>query len=184
MTETQATSGTAGTSMDRAERDDAAGTAVDRAAVGRATVPADKGHGSGDAPDSNDHGRGDRPAATPARPGGGASGRVGVASVLTSAPPSSGGSTSAPPAGQGQSAPAPAGGTQTRNAPAPPGSTTQAKPSGPQRPAGLATVGSAPVSGGSAGRVAEAVRSARSTVSPAAGRGPRRARLFAKSVEP
>jgi hypothetical protein len=38
--------------------------------------------------------------------------------------------------------------------------------------------------GGGAGRVAEAVRSARSTVSAAAARGPRRARLFVKRVDP
>ena len=64
----------------------------------------------------------------------------------------------------------------------------------PRRPghsarAGLATVGgaAAPVNGvpaSSAGRVAEAVRSARTTVSAAAARGPRRARLFVKRVDP
>jgi len=50
-------------------------------------------------------------------------------------------------------------------------------------------VGTAPPTGAEttvtpAGRVAEAVRSARTTVSAAAGRGPRRARLFVKRVDP
>jgi hypothetical protein len=166
--------------MDRAEREDAAGAGVDRAAVGRATVPADTGHAPADSAESNDGGRADRPAGSPARPAGGPSGRVGVASVLTSAPPAPSGVTSAPPA---TTAPANAQGSS----PAPSGS-TQTKPAGtptrPQRPAGLATVGTATVAGGSAGRVAEAVRSARSTVSSAAGRGPRRARLFVKRVDP
>src|SRR5215475_12376437 len=153
MTETQATSGTAGTSMDRAEREDAAGAGVDRAAVGRATVPADKGHAPADSVESNDGGRTDRPAGTPARPGGGPSGRVGVANVLTSAPPAPGGMTSPPattaPANPQSPGPAPSASTQTRPA---------GTPTRPQRPAGLATVGTATVAGGSAGRVAEAVR--------------------------
>jgi hypothetical protein len=54
----------------------------------------------------------------------------------------------------------------------------------PVRPAGTAAVtpGAPPSTG--AARVAEAVRSARSTVSAAASRGPRRARLFVKRVDP
>lgn len=156
MTETQATSGAAGTSMDRGERDEAAGSsAADRSAVGRATVPADKG-GSEQA---NDVGRGDRPAVTAsARVGNSAPGRAGMTSVLQ-APPAS----AAPPSG---------GPNVTR----PTGAGNRS-----QRPAGLATVGSTPTG---AGRVAEAVRSARGTVSSAAGRGPRRARLFVKRVDP
>ena len=179
MTETQATSGTAGTSMDRGERDEAAdGAAADRAAVGRATVPAEKGQSTGDRPDAKDNGRGDRPPVTAsARVGGGASGRAGV---LTSPPPSAPGSGSSTPSGSLGAGTAAAAPTST-----PPG----AAPNRLQRPAGLATVGgaSAPVNGApatSAGRVAEAVRSARSTVSAAAARGPRRARLFVKRVDP
>ena len=88
MTETQATSGTAGTSMDRAERDEAAeGSAADRAAVGRATVPAEKGK-SADAPDPKDNGRGDRPPVTAsARVGGGASGRAANAAICSATSP-------------------------------------------------------------------------------------------------
>jgi hypothetical protein len=198
MTETQATSGTAGTSMDRAERDEAAeGSAADRAAVGRATVPAEKGK-SADAPDSKDNGRGDRPPVTAsARVGGGASGRAGV---LTSPAPSTPDSPSTPGSGSGSSGlgssgVASPGGGPSGVGPSATGSATPTStrpgtaPNRPQRPAGLAPVGggSAPVNGApatSAGRVAEAVRSARTTVSAAAARGPRRARLFVKRVDP
>jgi Transmembrane domain of unknown function (DUF3566) len=181
MTETQATSGTAGTSMDRGERDEAAeGSAADRAAVGRATVPAEKGQ-SADGPDAKDNGRGDRPPVTAsARVGGGASGRAGVLTSPAPSAPSATGSGSLTPSGSPGAGAGAATPTSTR-----PG----AAPNRPQRPAGLATVGgaSAPVNGApatSAGRVAEAVRSARSTVSAAAARGPRRARLFVKRVDP
>jgi Transmembrane domain of unknown function (DUF3566) len=162
MTETRATSGTAGTSMDRGERDEAADGSADRSAVGRATVPADKG-GPADPSDAMDGGRGDRSAVNAsARAGGGASGRAGV---LTS--------------------PGPSGASPLGSA----GSTTRsAAPNRPQRPAGMATVGAAAPANtagqGGAGRVADAVRSARSTVSAAASRGPRRARLFVKRVDP
>jgi len=165
--------------MDRGEREEAPdGAAADRAAVGRATVPAEKGQSTGDRPDAKDNGRGDRPPVTAsARVGGGASGRAGV---LTSPPPSAPGSGSSTPSGSLGAGTAAAAPTST-----PPG----AAPNRLQRPAGLATVGgaSAPVNGApatSAGRVAEAVRSARSTVSAAAARGPRRARLFVKRVDP
>ncbi|HKE63309.1 MAG TPA: DUF3566 domain-containing protein [Micromonosporaceae bacterium] len=190
MTETQATSGAAGTSMDRVERDEAAEAAAERAAVGRATVPADKGHAADDAAESHDAGRTDRPQTTaPARTGGAATGRAGVASVMTSAPPATG--TTGP---SGNAGPSAAMGSAARTGTAPPtsgggavGGGTQTRPVGtpnrPQRPAGMAPVGTAPATG-SAGRVAEAVRSARTTVSAAAGRGPRRARLFVKRVDP
>jgi len=186
MTETQATSGAAGTSMDRAERDEAAEkAAADRAAVGRATVPAEKGKPAGDGPDAKESGRGDRPPVTAsARVGGGASGRAGVLTSPSPATPGAPGPTNpgAPnsPGSAGSPTPGPAAPTSTRP------STAATRP---QRPAGLATVGgaAAPVNGmpaSSAGRVAEAVRSARTTVSAAAARGPRRARLFVKRVDP
>ncbi|HEX3283839.1 MAG TPA: DUF3566 domain-containing protein [Mycobacterium sp.] len=190
MTETQATSGAAGTSMDRAERDEAAEkAAADHAAVGRATVPAEKGKPAGDGPDAKDNGRGDRPPVTAsARVGGGASGRAGV---LTSPAPAAPGAPGSTNQGAPQAAPNPSGSSGS------PGSGTAAPtsirpgvaPNRPLRPAGLATVGgsAAPVNGAPAmspGRVAEAVRSARTTVSAAAARGPRRARLFVKRVDP
>jgi Transmembrane domain of unknown function (DUF3566) len=187
MTETQATSGAAGTSMDRAERDEAAEKAAgDRAAVGRATVPAEKSKPAGDGPDAKENGRGDRPPVTAsARDGGGASGRAGVLTSPAPAAPGAPGSTSpgAPPNSSGPSG-SPSSGTA-----APTSTRPGAAPNRPQRPAGLATVGggAAPVNGApasSAGRVAEAVRSARTTVSAAAARGPRRARLFVKRVDP
>ena len=166
--------------MDRGERDEAAEkAAADRSAVGRATVPAEKGKSPGDGSDANDNSRSDRPPVTAsARVGVGASGRAGV---LNSPVPAAPGSPASPnpgaPNSPGSGAPGMAAPTLNR-----PGA-------GPQRPAGLATVGgaSAPVNGApatGAGRVAEAVRSARSTVSAAAARGPRRARLFVKRVDP
>jgi hypothetical protein len=55
----------------------------------------------------------------------------------------------------------------------------------PGRVAGAsASVVDAPTSNTGAARVAEAVRSARATVSGAASRGPRRARLFVKRIDP
>jgi hypothetical protein len=189
MTETQATSGAAGTSMDRAERDEAAEkAAADHAAVGRATVPAEKGKPAGDGPDAKDNGRGDRPPVTAsARVGGGASGRAGVLTSPAPAAPGAPGSTNPGAPNSSGSSGTPNSGTAapTSTRPSAPG----AAPSRPQRPAGLATVGgtAAPVNGApasSAGRVAEAVRSARTTVSAAAARGPRRARLFVKRVDP
>ncbi len=187
MTETQATSGAAGTSMDRAERDEAAEkAAADRAAVGRATVPADKGKSADDGPDAKENGRGDRPPVTAsARVGAGASGRAGV---LTSPGPVAPGAPGSPNPGAPNS-PGTGSGSPGSGTAAPTSTRPGAAPNRPQRPAGLATVGgaNAPVNGApasSAGRVAEAVRSARSTVSAAAARGPRRARLFVKRVDP
>ena len=187
MTETQATSGAAGTSMDRAERDEAAeNAAADRAAVGRATVPADKGKSAGDGPDAKENGRGDRPPVTAsARVGAGASGRAGV---LTSPGPVAPGAPGSPNPGAPNS-PGSGSGSPGSGTAAPTSTRPGAAPNRPQRSAGLATVGgaNAPVNGApasSAGRVAEAVRSARSTVSAAAARGPRRARLFVKRVDP
>jgi Transmembrane domain of unknown function (DUF3566) len=188
MTETQATSGAAGTSMDRGERDEAAEkAAADRAAVGRATVPADKGKSAGDGPDAKENGRGDRPPVTAsARVGAGASGRAGV---LTSPGAGTTGTPGSPNPAVPNSPGSPGSGSPGSGTAGPTSIRPGAAPNRPQRPAGLATVGgaSAPVNGApasSAGRVAEAVRSARSTVSAAATRGPRRARLFVKRVDP
>lgn len=183
MTETQATSGAAGTSMDRAERDEAADkAAADRAAVGRATVPAEKGKTAGDGSDAKDNGRGDRPPVTAsARVGGSASGRAGV---LTSPAPAGPGTASSTNPSASSSSGSPHSGTA-----APTSTRPGVAPNRPLRPAGMATVGGAaePLNGAPAmspGRVAEAVRSARTTVSAAAARGPRRARLFVKRVDP
>ncbi len=147
MTETQATSGAAGTSMDRAERDEAAEkAAADRAAVGRATVPADKGKSAGDGPDAKENGRGDRPPVTAsARVGAGASGRAGV---LTS--------------------PGPA-------APAAPGSPNPGAPNSPGSPgsgsAGSGSAGSGSPGSGSAGSGTAAPTSTRPGAAPNAPNG-------------
>jgi hypothetical protein len=76
-----------------------------------------------------------------------------------------------PPPGAGPQRPA--------GGPAQPGNTTGAKQQQPRQPG--ATTGSAAVG---AARVTEAVRSARSTVTSAAARGPRRARLNLKRIDP
>jgi hypothetical protein len=81
--------------------------------------------------------------------------------------PAPGRSTGAVPTGKpGTAPPRPAGAPGRSGAPADAG----------KRPSGAAAVGAA--------RVSEAVRSARSTVSSAAARGPRRARLNLKRIDP
>jgi hypothetical protein len=98
------------------------------------------------------------------------------------------GSATVPIVTKGKGAAPGAAAARTGSAPAPqrpggalPGSPAQ--PGGPkQRPSGAgAAAGSAAVG---AARVSEAVRSARTTVSAAAGRGPRRARLNLKRIDP
>jgi hypothetical protein len=173
MAETQAKSGASGTSIDPPELDalgkDGAGSevAIDRAAVGRASVPMDSpaannAQGTGSKIDKGSPGavmHGTGSTETVARP------PAGTASART-----------APVVGRGA---APAAGMAPRSAP----------PSRPVSGPGPVVTGTAsamdgapPVSGAS--RVAEAVRTARATVSSAASRGPRRARLFVKRVDP
>ncbi len=143
MTETQATSGITGTSMNPGERDTTDVESVglpDRSAVGRASVPVDstsslKTEAKIDTAKSNGRVEADPMAVAAGR-------------LMSPAP----------------------GSTSRRTSP-------------------VRSAGSAPVTPGAppstgAARVAEAVRSARSTVSAAAGRGPRRARLFVKRVDP
>jgi hypothetical protein len=194
MTETQAKSGNKGTSANPVDEEDAAkggAPATGRAAVGRATVPADapapkftrapgmapppespgddsgakdKAETSGvDAPTTAAapaaaSGDGARPTATqPIRTGGGQSAS---SSAATGTLPRIGGGTKPQPDGNrpgGSGRPASGGGL-------PPGV------------AGSAAVGAA--------RVGDAVRAARTSVSSAASRGPRRARLNLKRIDP
>jgi hypothetical protein len=180
MPETQAKSGGPGTSAtpdEAAKRDAAAG----REPAGRAAVPADASsapkftRAPGMAPPP-----GEPPADTDSsdakRPGG-----PGVAKGSATVPIVTKGKGAAPSAAAARpgSAPAPQrpGGTPSGSPAAQPGSPKQRPNSG----AGGGAAGSAAVG---AARVSEAVRSARSTVSAAAGRGPRRARLNLKRIDP
>ncbi|MEV4654575.1 DUF3566 domain-containing protein [Micromonospora sp. NPDC049301] len=193
MTETQAKSGNTGTSANPVDEEAAKGgtPATGRAAVGRATVPADapapkftRAPGMTPPPDQpgEDGGSGDKtetagveapasadappaPAATPARP--------------TTTQPIS--------VRAGQAASSGTTGTQPRITPG----MTQ-----PQPDSGRTTGASRPASGGGlppgignasavgAARVGEAVRAARTSVTSAASRGPRRARLNLKRIDP
>lgn len=194
MPETQAKSGGTGTSAtpdDAAKKDTAAPTG--RETAGRASVPAD-------APTTPKFTRAPGMAPPPGEP---AAGTTDGADKRPGGQPPVKGSASVPVVTKGKGA---APGAATGRAP---GSTTgSTPPSGPAatpRPAGASatvtppapgaakqrTGGStpaAPAAGGAAAvgaaRVSEAVRSARSTVSSAAARGPRRARLNLKRIDP
>ncbi|MEV5821269.1 DUF3566 domain-containing protein [Micromonospora haikouensis] len=197
MTETQAKSGNKGTSANPVDEEAAAkggAPATGRAAVGRATVPADapapkftRAPGMAPPPDSpgDDSGASDKTetsgidaptsAAAPAAAAGSA------ARPATTQPIRTGGGQSA----AGSSAvtgtlPRIGGGTATK--PQPDG----ARPAGVGRPAsgGGLPPGVAGAAAVGAARVGDAVRSARTSVSSAASRGPRRARLNLKRIDP
>jgi hypothetical protein len=187
MPETQAKSGGPGTSAtpdDAAKKDGAAPTG--RETTGRAAVPADAPsppkftRAPGMAPPPGEPAAGNTDGAEPKRPGvqppvkGSASVPV-VTKGKGAAPGTTSGRTPV-------SAPASAQGTAPRptNPPASPAQTApgaaKQRTGSSSAPAGAAAVGAA--------RVSEAVRSARSTVSSAAARGPRRARLNLKRIDP
>ncbi|MDI5937304.1 MULTISPECIES: DUF3566 domain-containing protein [unclassified Micromonospora] len=197
MTETQAKSGNKGTSANPVDEEAAAkggAPATGRAAVGRATVPADapapkftRAPGMAPPPDSpgDDSGASDKTetsgidaptsAAAPAAAAGSA------ARPATTQPIRTGGGQSA----AGSSAvtgtlPRIGGGTATK--PQPDGG----RPAGVGRPAsgGGLPPGVAGAAAVGAARVGDAVRSARTSVSSAASRGPRRARLNLKRIDP
>ncbi|MEV6842023.1 DUF3566 domain-containing protein [Actinoplanes sp. NPDC051411] len=182
MPETQAKSGGPGTSAtpdDAAKRDAAAG----REPAGRAAVPAD-------APSAPKFTRapgmppppGEPPADTDSsdakRPGG-----PGVAKGSATVPIVTKGKGAAPNAAAARTGSAPA---PQRPGGAPGGGSPTQQPGSPkQRPnSGGGAGGAAGSAAVGAARVSEAVRSARSTVSAAAGRGPRRARLNLKRIDP
>jgi hypothetical protein len=194
MTETQAKSGNTGTSANPVDEEAAqSGTpATGRAAVGRATVPADapapkftRAPGMAPPPDTpvEDGGTTDKtePVDVPA-PAGGAAGVTAQAKpaatttqpIRTSgtAKPSTGATGTQPRigVGVGTAKPSPDGGR--------PG-TAGRPPNGGGLPPGIS--GAAAVG---AARVGEAVRAARSSVTSAASRGPRRARLNLKRIDP
>ena len=188
MPETQAKSGGPGSSAtpdDAAKKDAAAPTG--RETTGRAAVPAD-------APSPPKFTRAPGMAPPPGEPAAGTS--DGAEGKRPGVQPSVKGSASVPVVTKGKgaapgttsgripvSAPATAQGTAPRPtnppasaAPAAPGAAKQRTGSASATAGGAAAVGAA--------RVSEAVRSARSTVSSAAARGPRRARLNLKRIDP
>ncbi|SCL22814.1 Transmembrane protein of unknown function [Micromonospora nigra] len=205
MTETQAKSGNTGTSANPVDEEAAKSgqPATGRAAVGRATVPADapapkftRAPGMAPPPEKPDDAE---PESTPEKTGkdtpavGATGGGTASGAASTSTQPittrpgqSSAAAGSRPSVG--------ATGTQSRL-----GATgTQPKVTGgKQQPEGTRVAGTArPVNGGGlppgiggaaavgAARVGEAVRAARTSVSSAASRGPRRARLNLKRIDP
>ncbi|MFI2662068.1 DUF3566 domain-containing protein [Micromonospora carbonacea] len=198
MTETQAKSGNKGTSANPVDEEAAAkggAPATGRAAVGRATVPADapapkftRAPGMVPPPDSpgDDSGASDKTETS------------GIDAPTSAAAPAVAAGSAARPAttqpirtGGGQ--PAAGSSAVTGTLPRIGGGTTTTKPQPDgARPAGLgrpATGGGLPpgVAGASAvgaARVGDAVRAARTSVSSAASRGPRRARLNLKRIDP
>ncbi|MDQ7907016.1 DUF3566 domain-containing protein [Phytohabitans sp. ZYX-F-186] len=178
MTETQAKSGAAGTSTNPVEGEAApSGTpATGRAVVGRAAVPAEapspKFTRAPGMPPPPDQPPADGSKQPPGAPG--------------AAPPVAAGKApvSSPPAGATQVTPgaAPGGPAMPPGVGARPG-TGRAAAGG----ASVRTVGAAGATGAAAvgaARVGEAVRAARSTVASAASRGPRRAKLNVKRIDP
>lgn len=186
MTETQAKSGAAGTPSEPVEQEGAAdgGTApTGRAVVGRATVPAESSSpkftrppgmkpppGPGGEATAPADGRGGAPSAASA----------GRAPVVTSAPPATTPAAASPVTTPAAGSAQPGGpvAAAAASVSAPPG-THPTGPAGSPRPP-ITGVG---VRGIGAARVTEAVRAARATVSAAA-RGPRRARLTVKRLDP
>jgi hypothetical protein len=187
MPETQAKSGGPGTSAtpdDAAKKDAAAPSG--REAAGRASVPADAPsppkftRAPGMAPPPGEPAAGSADGADTKRPGvqppvkGSASVPV-VTKGKGAAPGTTSGRTPV-------SAPAAAQGSAPRPTNPPPAPQAAAPAAAKQRTGSSAPAGGAAAVG--AARVTEAVRSARSTVSSAAARGPRRARLNLKRIDP
>ncbi|MFC5925609.1 DUF3566 domain-containing protein [Micromonospora vulcania] len=194
MTETQAKSGNTGTSANPVDEEAAKGgtPATGRAAVGRATVPADapapkftRAPGMTPPPEepSGDSGSGEKTEAPAAE-----------APTSTGTPPAAAPTPAARPtttqpisARAGQATSPGSTGTQPRITPG----MTQPQPDPARTPAA-----GRPASGGGlppgignasavgAARVGDAVRAARTSVSSAASRGPRRARLNLKRIDP
>ncbi|SCE64197.1 DUF3566 domain-containing protein [Micromonospora tulbaghiae] len=200
MTETQAKSGNKGTSATPVEEEAAQGgtPATGRAAVGRATVPADapapkftRAPGMAPPPDKPGEDSDSRDSAetkvdAPTSADGLAAPAAKPANATSTQPIK-------PPSATGRASTGTTG-TQPRIG-AGLGTAPQASPDG-SRPSGAASPQARPANGGGlppgisgaaavgAARVGEAVRAARTSVSSAASRGPRRARLNLKRIDP
>jgi hypothetical protein len=191
MTETQAKSGTAGASNAPVDEEAAGGgaPATGRAAVGRAAVPADapspkftRAPGMPPPPDQPASEPTEQPAEAP-ETAQGADATVPVSKPSAPTPgkvPGAGQKPATTPDGG-----RPVGAEATRAMPA--GAGRPGQP-GATRPVSGGPVPGRPGVGGAAAvgaaRVSEAVRAARSTVNSAASRGPRRARLNLKRIDP
>ncbi|SCE69884.1 Transmembrane protein of unknown function (DUF3566) [Micromonospora viridifaciens] len=194
MTETQAKSGNKGTSANPVDEEAAQGgtPATGRAAVGRATVPADapapkftRAPGMAPPPDKpgEDSGTSDKVDQTKIDTPTSADGPAGPAAPAVKP------ATTQPIKTTGTARPSTgATGTQPRigaaaQPSAGPDGTHAAAAGRPANGGGLPPgIGGAPAVG--AARVGEAVRAARTSVSSAASRGPRRARLNLKRIDP
>ncbi|MGW5556686.1 DUF3566 domain-containing protein [Micromonospora sp. NPDC003944] len=194
MTETQAKSGNTGTSANPVDEEAAKGgtPATGRAAVGRATVPADapapkftRAPGMTPPPEQpgEDSGAGDKTEASSAEaPTSAAANPPGPAAAPSARP------ATTQPIGlrAGQAASTGSTGTQPRITPGMTQPQSDAARTAAGRPAsggGLPPgIGNASAVG--AARVGDAVRAARTSVSSAASRGPRRARLNLKRIDP
>ncbi|WP_433314599.1 DUF3566 domain-containing protein [Micromonospora sp. CA-269861] len=196
MTETQAKSGNTGTSANPVDEEAAKGgtPATGRAAVGRATVPADapapkftRAPGMTPPPEQpgEDGGSGDKTEASSAE----------APTSAAASPPGPAAAPSARPATTqpiglrtGQAASTGSTGTQPRitpgmTSPQPDAARTAATAGRPASGGGLPPGIGNPSAVGAA-RVGDAVRAARTSVSSAASRGPRRARLNLKRIDP
>ncbi|WP_262284996.1 DUF3566 domain-containing protein [Micromonospora sp. MA102] len=194
MTETQAKSGNTGTSANPVDEEAAQGgtPATGRAAVGRATVPADAPapkftRAPGMAPPPETSGEGSPPAdqaetkVDAPTSADGLAAPAAAKSGTTPQPPKPA-AAARPSTGTTGTQPRVGAGLGTAPKPSPDGG----RPAATGRPAnggglppgisGAAAVGAA--------RVGEAVRAARTSVSSAASRGPRRARLNLKRIDP
>ncbi|MGB2567727.1 DUF3566 domain-containing protein [Micromonospora citrea] len=188
MTETQAKSGNKGTSATPVDEEAAKSgtTAAGRAAVGRATVPADA-----PAPKFT---RAPGMAPPPDKPGDDAAASEKTETSAVEAPTSAAApvatsaksSNTTQPLKVGAATSPSSTGTQPKVGGAAKPSPDGARPTGTARPAnggGLPPgIGNAAAVG--AARVGDAVRAARTSVSSAASRGPRRARLNLKRIDP
>ena len=191
MTETQAKSGNKGTSANPVDEEAAKGgtPATGRAAVGRATVPADApapkftrapgmtpppenpGEDSGTS-EQTEKAKVDAPTSADGLAGPAASARPATTQAMK--PAAGRGST-------GTTGTQPRVGTGTAVKPSPDGGRagTAGRPNGGGLPPGISSAAAV-----GAARVGEAVRAARGAVSSAASRGPRRARLNLKRIDP
>jgi Transmembrane domain of unknown function (DUF3566) len=181
MTETQAKSGGSGTSatpVDEEPNKDGAATAG-REVPGRTAAPAD-------APSPPKYTRAPGMAPPPGEPPAGSDGSSdptrqgpqGVAKGSATVPIITKGKGGMPGGAPGRTGAVP---------PGKPGAGPQRPGGAPSRPGAPADAGRRPAAGAAAvgaARVSEAVRSARSTVSSAAARSPRRARLNLKRIDP
>ncbi|MEH0937323.1 DUF3566 domain-containing protein [Micromonospora psammae] len=189
MTETQAKSGNTGTSANPVDEEAAKGgtTAAGRAAVGRATVPADapapkftRAPGMAPPPDKpgDDSGTSSEQAPT--------SGTDAPSSATVPVVTSAKSSNTTQPIRAGVATSPATTGTQpkvTGGAKPSPDGARQASTGRPANGGGLPPgIGGAAAVG--AARVGDAVRAARTSVSSAASRGPRRARLNLKRIDP